>query len=562
MGKMKTIMTVLPLACLSLSMNSCMKSDLDDIRKELQEQENQINESASQDMSVSFDSEGVFYASPAGNEITLQLPETLKESEFGSITAMISVLEGSDVQTRGVGDKWTVNVTKPSFDTDGNVVSGSAKVAIKGTEDTSLSETFILQIIISTKDGKEMTGSHFVKYTAGTIASSVEDLTDNNITHLAWKGSITAEDFEYIRTNLKLLEIVDLSMAETTEIPRTAFYEVASLRKVWLPSTVTIIREWAFGNTGLEDIDLANVQEFENSVFMNCKNLKSIDIPASVTTLGRWIFEGCANLKDITLHEGLTTLSASTFYGCGITEIDIPTTVSEIPDYCFGETKLTTITIPSTVKSVGFGAFYGCTDLTSANIEADLNEIPPLMFYICSSLQTVNLPENITSIGDDAFVNCPLKFENNKLVIPSKVESIGVRAFSTCDLIESIELPEGLKEIKQSAFGNVSKISEITLPSTLERMSDCAFCYYNSSNLNKVTFKGTTPPEITYNTDIDGNYSKPNVEKMQSCTVYVPASAIEAYEESEWFKGTYAYDSTSYPGHTDYFNVDNLREIE
>ena len=43
-----------------------------------------------------------------------------------------------------------------------------------------------------------MTGSHFVKYTAGTIASSVADLTDNNITHLAWKGSITAEDFEYI----------------------------------------------------------------------------------------------------------------------------------------------------------------------------------------------------------------------------------------------------------------------------------------------------------------------------------------------------------------------------
>ena len=562
MGKMKTIMTVLPLACLSLSMNSCMKSDIDDIRKELQEQENQINESASQDMSVSLYSEDLFYASPAVNEITLQLPETLKESEFGSITAMVSVLEGSDVQTRGVGDKWTVNVTKPSFDADGNVVPGSAKVAIKGTEDTSLSETFILQIIISTKDGKEMTGSHFVKYTAGTIASSVADLTDNNITHLAWKGSVTAEDFEYIRTNLKLLKVADLSMAETTEIPSQAFYEAASLRKVWLPSTVTIIREWAFGSTGLEDIDLANVQEIENSVFMNCKNLKSIDIPASVTTLGRWIFEGCANLKDITLHEGLTTLSASTFYGCGITEIDIPTTVSEIPDYCFGETKLTTITIPSTVKSVGFGAFYGCTDLTSANIEADLNEIPPLMFYICSSLQTVNLPENITSIGDDAFVNCPLKFENNKLVIPSKVESIGVRAFSTCVSIESIEFPEGLKEIKQSAFGNVSKISEIVLPSTLESMADCAFCYYDSSNLSIVTFKGTTPPEVTYNTDYYGNYSKPNVEKMQSCTVYVPASAKDAYNESEWFKGTYAYDSTSYPGHTDYFNVDNLREIE
>lgn len=562
MERMKTIMTVLSLVCLSLSINSCMKSDIDDIRKELQEQENQINqinESASQDMSVSFDGEDVFYASPAANEITLVLPETLKESEFGSIKAMVSALEGMDIQTRGVGDKWTVSVTKPYFDTDGNVVPGSAKVSIKGTEDTSLSETFILQIIISTKDGKEITGNRYVKYTAGTIASSVADLTDNNITHLAWKGSITAEDFEYIRTNLKLLKVADLSMAETTEIPRIAFYEAASLRKVWLPSTVTIIREWAFGNTGLEDIDLANVQEIENQVFAYCEKLKSIDIPASVTTLGRWIFQECYNLKNVTLHEGLTTLSPSTFYGCGISEIQIPTTVTEIPDYCFESAKLTTITIPSTIKSVGIGAFFNCTDLKSANIEADLNEIPELMFYICSSLQTVNLPENITSIGNDAFVNCPLEFENNKLVIPSKVESIGERAFSTCNSIESIELPEGLKEIKPAAFGNVTKISEITLPSTLERMGDCAFCYYNSSNLSKVTFKGTTPPEVIYNTDVDGNYSKPNVEKMQSCTVYVPASAIDAYKASEWFQGTDAYVGWDY---TNYFNENNLYQIE
>lgn len=382
MGKMKTIMTVLPLACLSLSMNSCMKSDLDDIRKELQEQENQIDESASQDMSVSFDSEDVFYASPAGNEITLQLPETLKESEFGSITAMVSVLEGSDVQTRGAGDKWTVNVTKPSFDTDGNVVPGSAKVAIKGTEDTNLSETFILQIIISTKDGKEMTGSHFVKYTAGTIASSVEDLTDNNITHLAWKGSITAEDFEYIRTNLKQLKVADLSMAETTEIPSQAFYEAASLRKVWLPSTVTIIREWAFSRTDLEYIDLANVQEIENSVFMNCKNLKSIDIPASVTTLGSWIFQGCDNLKDITLHEGLSTLSVSTFYGCGISEIQIPYTVKVIPDYCFSEChNLEIIYLHNDITSIGAEVFFNCYALKSFTVPEKVTVLPDWAFY-------------------------------------------------------------------------------------------------------------------------------------------------------------------------------------
>lgn len=483
MGKMKTIMTVLPLACLSLSMNSCMKSDLDDIRKELQEQENQINESASQDMSVSFDSEDVFYASPAGNEITLQLPETLKESEFGSITAMISVLEGSDVQTRGVGDKWTVNVTKPSFDADGNVVSGSAKVAIKGTEDTSLSETFILQIIISTKDGKEMTGSHFVKYTAGTIASSVEDLTDNNITHLAWKGSITAEDFEYIRTNLKLLEIADLSMAETTEIPRTAFYEVASLRKVWLPSTVTIIREWAFGSTGLEDIDLANVQEIENSVFFNCKKLKSIDIPASVTTLGRWIFEGCDNLKNITLHEGLATLSPSTFYGCGISEIQIPTTVTEIPDFCFSNChNLEIIYLHNDITSIGAEVFFNCYALKSFTVPEKVTVLPDWAFYYCKSLSRIVLHDGVKEIGEQCFTKClslrelsTLRNGDEDRQWPKNLEKIGEYAFSRSGLEDASMAETKLTELPNSVFEQCRNLENASLPNQLEKIGDWAF---------------------------------------------------------------------------------------
>lgn len=546
MGKMKIIMTVLPLACLSLSINSCMKSDLDDIRKELQEQENQINESASQDMSVSFDSEDVFYASPAGNEITLQLPETLKESEFGSITAMISVLEGSDVQTRGVGGKWTVNVTKPSFDTDGNVVPGSAKVAIKGTEDTSLSETFILQIIISTKDGKEMTGSHFVKYTAGTIASSVADLTDNNITHLAWKGSITAEDFEYIRTNLKLLEIADLSMAETTEIPRTAFYEATSLRKVWLPSTVTIIREWAFGSTGLEDIDLANVQEFENSVFMNCKNLKSIDIPASVTTLGRWIFQGCDNLKDITLHEGLTTLSLGTFGYCGITEIQIPPTVTEIPDCCFENChNLEIVYLHDYITSIGESTFLYCYALKSFTVPNMVTVLPEAAFYGCSSLSSLVLHDGVKEIGFECFVDClSLRMINtfrgwdaSERPWPENLEKIGESAFSRSGLEDASMAKTKLTELPNRVFEQCRNLENASLPNQLEKIGDWAFyataipglyiydkfkefgsnVFNGCKNFTSLTCKSLIAPTIQTNTF-------PSDFKT-NCTLYYPANS-------------------------------------
>lgn len=541
MGKMKTIMTVLSLACLSLSMNSCMKSDLDDIRKELQEQENQINK----DMSVSFDSEDVFYASPAGNEITLQLPETLKESEFESITAMVSVLEGSDVQTRGAGDKWTVNVTKPSFDTDGNVVSGSAKVAIKGTEDTKLSETFILQIIISTKDGKEITGSHFVKYTAGTIASSVEDLTDNNITHLAWKGSITAEDFEYIRTNLEQLKVADLSMAETTEIPTKAFYELVSLHKVCLPSTVTVIREKAFSRTGIVSIDFANVQEIENSVFMNCENLKSIDIPASVTTLGSWIFQGCDNLKDITLHEGLTALSASTFFRCGISEIQIPSTVRVIPDYCFSNChNLEIIYLHDYITSIGKEVFFNCYALKSFTVPNMVTVLPEAAFYKCLSLSRLVLHEGVTEIGRECFTDCISlhklltfsgEYEDNRC--PKSLSKIGYyafarsglkgifmsdtevtelpnEAFSLCYDLTNINLPKRLKKIGDKAF-NMTAISSIDVPDTFEEFGSNVF--NGCKNFTSLTCKSLIAPTIQTNTF-------PSDFKT-NCTLYYPANS-------------------------------------
>lgn len=545
MGKMKTIMTVLPLACLSLSMNSCMKSDLDDIRKELQEQENQINESASQDMSVSFDSEDVFYASPAGNEITLKLPETLKESEFGSITAMINVLEGSDVQTRGVGDKWTVNVTKPSFDTDGNVVPGSAKVAIKGTEDTSLSETFILQIIISTKDGKEMTGSHFVKYTAGTIASSVEDLTDNNITHLAWKGSITAEDFEYIRTNLNLLKVVDLSMAETTEIPSMAFYNVVSLCKVWLPSTVTIIREWALGSTGLEDIDLANVQELEKGVFVNCKKLKEIDVPASVTTLGEAIFQGCDNLKNIKLHEGLTTLSASSFNGCGISEIQIPATVTEIPDYCFSNChNLEMIYLHNNITSIGKSIFLYCYALKSFTVPEKVTILPEAAFYGCRSLSRIVLHDGVKEIGFECFTGC-LSLQTLSTYRPNvtdepwpkSLKKIGENAFSRSGLVRVDMYDTELTELPAYVFDLCENLTTITMPKQLERIGDQAFydtaisaldvpetfkefgssVFTGCENFSMFVCRSATVPTIQ-----DDTFP---IDFKDNCTLYYPASS-------------------------------------
>lgn len=388
---------------------------------------------------------------------------------------------------------------------------------------------------------------------AGSLEEALRQagMDPSTLTEIPIVGTLDAEDFKYIREELTALKSLDMGNADVTVLPERALQKT-DIEAIVLPK-------------GLKEIG--------NSTFYNCNSLKSLDIPASVTTLGRWIVEGCSSLESITLHEGLTTLSASTFYGVNVKGIVIPSTVSIIPEWCFESAKLTSINIPSTVQSVGIGAFYGCEQLETAIIEADLTEIPELMFYLSKSLKTVNLPESIVSIGADAFNGCPLQMDNGILVIPSNVKTIGERAFSTSTSnITSIQFPEGLEEIGESAFYNIKKIREVVLPSSLKKMNDSPFYWYksqsgsaNSDNddyVRKITFKGSIPPEIIYTHDAGGNLMKPNVRYMAECEVYVPVDAIDAYKASVWFTGTDAYDKPNvFPIGCEYFKVDNLKAL-
>jgi len=86
----------------------------------------------------------------------------------------------------------------------------------------------------------------------------------------------------------------------------------------------------------------------------------------------------------VTLTEGLTTIG----------------------DYAFNKTSLTTVTIPSSVTSIGNGAFTSCNHLTSITIPAGVTSIGHYAFSNCNSLSSVTIPASVTSIGGSAFGGC------------------------------------------------------------------------------------------------------------------------------------------------------------
>ena len=71
--------------------------------------------------------------------------------------------------------------------------------------------------------------------------------------------------------------------------------------------------------------------------------------------------------------------------------------------------SLTSVTIPDSVTSIGYEAFYECESLTSVTIPDSVTSIGDEAFRYCTSLTSVTIPDSVTSIGDRAFYWCPTK---------------------------------------------------------------------------------------------------------------------------------------------------------
>ena len=205
------------------------------------------------------------------------------------------------------------------------------------------------------------------------------------------------------------------------------------------------------------------------------KTLTSITIPSHIKKLHDSCFSGCGeNITSVTIQEGVEEIGYGVFMVFN---------------------KLTSITLPSTLRYLGVNSFQHCDALESVTIPEGLTRIEKGTFCPCDKLKTVNLPNTITSIGEGAFMNCPL-LEN--INIPTALESIETNAFNNCDAITSIELPgsfrtvgvsaffdcdnlesvvlnEGATTICNNAFERCHKLSSVTLPSTITTIGNAAF---------------------------------------------------------------------------------------
>ncbi len=235
----------------------------------------------------------------------------------------------------------------------------------------------------------------------------------------------------------------------------------------------TAIGDNVFQNTGFETLTIpATITKINGSSFKECVSLKSVKFEGGLNSTGNGsIFYGCTALETVDLGSA-TSLGNSTFRGCtSLTSITIPSTVTSIGSNVFYDcTSLETVVAPS-VKSIGDNAFKNCKALTNITTTSVLTSIGQETFRYCEKLEGSFDFSSIKTLKSHAFGGCTvLKLGNVNL---AELTSLGGGAFSGCLDLTSIVIPEGITAV--GGFKGCTNLKSIKLPSTIVSLSGNAF---------------------------------------------------------------------------------------
>lgn len=273
-------------------------------------------------------------------------------------------------------------------------------------------------------------------------------LNPTEILNLKITGSMKTIDFEYLRnsfTNLEALNMNETLLGDETDnkyyLPDFAFIKMISLRTFIFPKKIIKIGELAFYGTGLSG---------------------SLEIPEGVTEIGREAFSNYFN----------ESAGSSLIPG----------------DQINTHNNLTgTLSLPSTLKKIGYGAFKNCDFSGELLLPNGLEEIEGEAFSNCKYITgELRLPETVCSIGFKAFEN--MTGIRGHIAIPYKITSIA--GFNGLD-ITSIDWPDNPIEIAGGAFSNLKCKGEIKLPESILFLGEQCF---NGALIKHLYL----PSEITY----------------------------------------------------------------
>ena len=393
-----------------------------------------------------------------------------------------------------------------------------------------------------------------------------------------------------------------------TTIGYRAFYNCTAITQLTIPATVSNIERDALdGCTALAafvlDKDNSSYHlSADSMVLISADSTMLIkiapaatyteyEVPSTVTTIDREAFAYCSNITQITIGSQVEYINPVTFRNCSaltkfvvdennqcyttlsegqmlvdtdittlvglcasIETLTIPNGITEIGEgACYGFSKLTSVTIPTTVKTIGARAFRDCSVLETVTFEgandgtATVDSIGYSVFYQCKKLNNFTLPASVEKIGEYAFGGCSSltnfgiaddsklsyigsqSFYGTKITsfaVPASVTYIGTSAFYTRTTLTSLTFAEGslLETIDAYAFQGCTKLTSIDLSDCTSLTSLGKRCFYNCTGLTSITL-----PAALVELGDDMFYSDTKLATIVCYAKTVPSTGNEAF---------------------------------
>ena len=221
--------------------------------------------------------------------------------------------------------------------------------------------------------------------------------------------------------------------------------------------------------------------------------------------------------ESYTVPEGTLEIGAGAFEGSGVVSVALPNGVERIANRAFqGTSSLTAIELPSSLKSIGEEAF-SMSGIREINLPDGLETVARNAFQNTAGSEGLRIPDSVTAIGYGAFEHVSSEeatAEARTLHIGAGLERLEAGAFAGLDIdgfsvspgnkhlkadgpfllskdgrvlhacasgaSGEVAIPEGVEEIETYAFWNLSRVTDISIPDSVLRISSIAFDYGSS----------------------------------------------------------------------------------
>ena len=171
-------------------------------------------------------------------------------------------------------------------------------------------------------------------------------------------------------------------------------------------------------------------------------------------------------------------------------------------------------------------------------------------FYNCCSMSSVYIPDSVTSIGEYSFSEC---WNLKNFTVPNSVKSFGDGAFQGCESLTTFTVPNNITSIGKSLFSGCKSLVEIVIPSSVTTIEEMAFQGCNSLTTLII------PKSVTH----IGNQAFSSCSKLNS--INIPNSVVsigtESFSYCESLNSVSIPKSVTFIGEKAFFGCSNLESV-